>query len=78
MNNGNRNSDMSELIAIANRRREELKKAEAKQKPQPQQQDLSKENMEQILKTMLNQEKATQEKVNAQKPQNIRKTGNQW
>ncbi len=39
MNNGNRNSDMSELIAIANRRREELKKAEAQQvqqKPQPQ------------------------------------------
>jgi hypothetical protein len=39
MNNGNRNSDMSELIAIANRRREELKKAEARQvqpKPQPQ------------------------------------------
>ena len=31
MNNGNRNSDMSELIAIANRRREELKKAEAQQ-----------------------------------------------
>lgn len=48
------------------------------QKPQPQQQDLSKENMEQILKTMQNQENATQEKVNAQKPQNIRKTGNQW
>ena len=48
------------------------------QKPQPQQQDLSKENMEQILKTMQNQEKATQEKVNAQKPHNIRKTGNQW
>lgn len=38
MNNGNRNSDMSELIAIANRRREELKKAQeaqAKQQPQP-------------------------------------------
>lgn len=48
------------------------------QQPQPQQQDLSKENMEQILQTMQNQEKATQEKVNAQKPQNIRKTGNQW
>ena len=31
MNNGNRNSDMSELIAIANRRREELKKAAAEQ-----------------------------------------------
>ena len=48
------------------------------QRPQPQQQDLSKDNMEQILKTMQNQEKATQEKVNAQKPQNVRKTGNQW
>lgn len=48
------------------------------QKQQPQPQSMSKENMEQILKTMQNQEKATQEKVNAQKPQNIRKTGNQW
>lgn len=48
------------------------------QQPRPQPQDLSKENMEQILKTMQNQEKATQEKVNAQKPQNVRKTGNQW
>lgn len=39
MNNGNRNSDMSELIAIANRRREELKRAQAEQiqqRPQPQ------------------------------------------
>lgn len=49
-----------------------------KQQSQPQPQSMSKENMEQILKTMQNQEKATQEKVNAQKPQNIRKTGNQW
>lgn len=48
------------------------------QQQQPQQQELSKENMEQILQTMQNQEKATQEKVNAQKPQNVRKTGNQW
>lgn len=47
------------------------------QQPKPQQ-DLSKENMEQILQTMQNQEKNTQEKVNAQKPQNVRRTGNQW
>lgn len=55
----------------------EDKKDEQKQQPQ-QQQSLSKENMEQILKTMQNQEKATQEKVKAQQPQNVRKTGNQW
>lgn len=48
------------------------------QQQQPQPQEMSKENMEQILQTMQNQEKATQEKVNAQKPQNVRKTGNQW
>lgn len=48
------------------------------QQQQPQPQEISKENMEQILQTMQNQEKATQEKVNAQKPQNVRKTGNQW
>lgn len=47
------------------------------QQPKPQQ-DLSKDNMEQILQTMQNQEKATQEKVNAQKPQSVRRTGNQW
>ncbi len=54
------------------------KKDENKQQQQPQPQEMSKENMEQILQTMQNQEKATQEKVNAQKPQNVRKTGNQW
>lgn len=48
------------------------------QQQQPQQQEMSKENMQQILQTMQNQEKATQEKVQAQKPQNVRKTGNQW
>ncbi len=56
----------------------EDKKDQQKQQQPQQQQALSKENMEQILKTMQNQEKATQEKVKAQKPQNVRKTGNQW
>ena len=34
MNNGNKNIGNSELIALANRRREQMKQAEA-QKPQP-------------------------------------------
>ena len=39
---------------------------------------MSKDNMEQILQAMQNQEKATQEKVKLQQPQTVRKTGNQW
>lgn len=61
-----------------NENKQDKNEDKQQQQQQPQQQDLSKENMEQILQTMQNQEKATQEKVNAQKPQNIRKTGNQW
>lgn len=59
---------------------EQNKKDENKQQQpqQPKPQEMSKDNMEQILQTMQNQEKTTQEKVNAKKPQNIRKTGNQW
>lgn len=48
------------------------------QQPQPQQ-GMSQDNIEQILKTMQNQENSTQHKVNAEKKQlNKRKTGNQW
>lgn len=46
------------------------------QQPNPQQ--MSKENMEQILQAMQNQEKETQAKVNEQKPKTVKKTGNQW
>ena len=46
------------------------------QKPNPQQ--ISKENMEQILQAMQNQEKETQTKVNEQKPKTVKRTGNQW
>lgn len=59
--------------------KEDKKEDNKQQQPQqPKPHEMSKENMEQILQTMQNQEKATQEKVNAQKPQNVRKTGNQW
>lgn len=59
--------------------KDDKKEDNKQQQPQqPKPQEMSKENMEQILQTMQNQEKATQEKVNAQKPQNVRKTGNQW
>lgn len=62
-----------------NQDKEDKKEDNKQQQPQqPKPQEMSKENMEQILQTMQNQEKATQEKVNAQKPQNVRKTGNQW
>ena len=62
-----------------NKDKEDKKEDNKQQQPQqPKPQEMSKENMEQILQTMQNQEKATQEKVNAQKPQNVRKTGNQW
>lgn len=50
-------------------------------KPQPQPKGgISKDNVEQILKTMQDQEKATQQKVNAERrQQNARhRTGNQW
>lgn len=62
-----------------NQDKQDKKEDNKQQQPQqPKPQEMSKENMEQILQTMQNQEKATQEKVNAQKPQNVRKTGNQW
>ena len=76
--NKDKKDDKQEQDQNENNQNKNENKQQQQQRPQPQQQDLSKDNMEQILKTMQNQEKATQEKVNAQKPQNVRKTGNQW
>ena len=56
--------------------KQDKNKENKQQKPHTQ--EMSKDNMEQILQTMQNQEKATQEKVNAEKPKSVRKTGNQW
>lgn len=74
------NKDKQDDKKEQDKQEEQNKKDENKQQQpqQPKPQEMSKENMEQILQTMQNQEKATQEKVNAKKPQNIRKTGNQW
>ncbi len=72
-------NDKKEDKKDKNQDKEDKKEDNKQQQPkQPKPQEMSKENMEQILQTMQNQEKATQEKVNAQKPQNVRKTGNQW
>ena len=72
-------NDKKEDNKDKNQDKEDKKEDNKQQQPQqPKPQEMSKENMEQILQTMQNQEKATQEKVNAQKPQNVRKTGNQW
>lgn len=53
-----------------------------KQQPQPQEGGMSQDNIDQILKTMQNGEKATQQKVNAAKMKeqenSRRKTRNQW
>lgn len=74
------NKDKQDDKKEQDKQEEQNKKDENKQQQpqQPKPQEMSKENMEQILQTMQNQEKSTQEKVNAKKPQNIRKTGNQW
>ena len=72
-------NDKKEDKKDKNQDKEDKKEDNKQQQPQqPKPHEMSKENMEQILQTMQNQEKATQEKVNAQKPQNVRKTGNQW
>lgn len=72
-------NDKKEDKKDKNQDKEDKKEDNKQQQPQqPKPNEMSKENMEQILQTMQNQEKATQEKVNAQKPQNVRKTGNQW
>lgn len=72
-------NDKKEDKKDKNQDKEDQKEDNKQQQPQqPKPNEMSKENMEQILQTMQNQEKATQEKVNAQKPQNVRKTGNQW
>lgn len=77
--NKNDKKDKKEDKKDKNQDKEDKKEDNKQQQPQqPKPQEMSKENMEQILQTMQNQEKATQEKVNAQKPQNVRKTGNQW
>lgn len=77
--NKNDKNDKKEDKKDKNQDKEDKKEDNKQQQPQqPKPQEMSKENMEQILQTMQNQEKATQEKVNAQKPQNVRKTGNQW
>ena len=77
--NKNDKKDNKEDKKEQNKDKEDKKEDNKQQQPQqPKPQEMSKENMEQILQTMQNQEKATQEKVNAQKPQNVRKTGNQW
>lgn len=77
--NKNDKKDKKEDKKDNNQDKEDKKEDNKQQQPQqPKPQEMSKENMEQILQTMQNQEKATQEKVNAQKPQNVRKTGNQW
>lgn len=77
--NKNDKKDKKEDKKDNNQDKEDKKEDNKQQQPQqPKPHEMSKENMEQILQTMQNQEKATQEKVNAQKPQNVRKTGNQW
>lgn len=77
--NKNDKKDKKEDKKDNNQDKEDKKEDNKQQQPQqPKPNEMSKENMEQILQTMQNQEKATQEKVNAQKPQNVRKTGNQW
>ena len=77
--NKNDKKDKKEDKKDKNQDKEDKKEDNKQQQPQqPKPNEMSKENMEQILQTMQNQEKATQEKVNAQKPQNVRKTGNQW
>ena len=77
--NKNDKKDKKEDKKDKNQDKEDKKEDNKQQQPQqPKPHEMSKENMEQILQTMQNQEKATQEKVNAQKPQNVRKTGNQW
>ena len=77
--NKNDKKDKKEDKKDKNQDKEDNMEDNKQQQPQqPKPQEMSKENMEQILQTMQNQEKATQEKVNAQKPQNVRKTGNQW
>lgn len=77
--NKNDKKDKKDDKKDKNQDKEDKKEDNKQQQPQqPKPQEMSKENMEQILQTMQNQEKATQEKVNAQKPQNVRKTGNQW
>lgn len=77
--NKNDKKDKKEDKKDKNQDKEDKMEDNKQQQPQqPKPQEMSKENMEQILQTMQNQEKATQEKVNAQKPQNVRKTGNQW
>lgn len=77
-NNKDKEKEQEEQDKKQDKQDKKEEKEENKQQQQPQPQEMSKENMEQILQTMQNQEKATQEKVNAQKPQNVRKTGNQW
>ena len=60
---------------------QQRKEGDNKDKQQPQG-GMSQDNIDQILKTMQNQENAIQQKVNAQKAREKnagrRKTGNQW
>ncbi|MEG2599144.1 MAG: hypothetical protein RSA66_06695, partial [Muribaculaceae bacterium] len=57
-------------------------KPENKDKQQQQQGGMSQENIDQILKTMQDEEKGIQQKINAMKMKeqenNKRRTGNQW